>query len=345
MTTLNNQNLIKLIFSGYGVKALNDKLKQAKNSLISESILSIMNYKMIFKQIGHSNYTLNESTTSHCPIIELSNGNLLTVDKDKLKIWNINYYKCIKRSSEKNAYMIMSIALLPDGNIIGCTDDRKIKIWELGEIIRCVKTMYINNYGYMDLQYLLLLPNGNIACTADYNDGDGPCILILDPYMDCKCVRVLNGASASEECLTLLTNSFASTSDMVINIWDINNDYKCIKKLSGHTHYIDCLLYIDRYNLLISGSRDGGIKVWDIIFYVCVKSLNAHIKGVTCLLKLNGGHFATGSSDNIIKIWSINGNNPINVLQGHNRRVTSLVLLKNKKIVSTDDKQIIIWDC
>jgi WD40 repeat protein len=336
-----NENIIKLIISSFRVKALNDKLKQAKNSLISRSVLNTINYEMRFKQIGQSTYILNESTFSDSPIAQLPDGNLLMVERNKLKIWDINDYKCISSFEEKDC-RITSTAVLPDGNIIGCTNDCKIKIWKLGEIIHCVKTILIKNYEY--LNYLLLLPDGNIACTAEYNFRDSSCILILDPNRDYKCIRVLNKTYTSEKCLTLLTNSFASSCDMVINIWDIYNDYKCIKKLSGHTHYIDCLLFIDRYNLLISGSRDGKIKIWDILGYVCVENINADASGVTCLLKLNGGYFASGFADKILKIWSINGNNPINVLQGHNRKVTSLILLKDKRIASTDDKQIILWD-
>jgi WD40 repeat protein len=253
-----NENLINLIMSSLRVKALNDKLKQAKNSLISKSILNTMSYEMRFKQIGQSTYLLNESTISFNPITELRENNLLTVDRNKLKIWDIIDYKCIKSSFEENESWITSIALLPDGNIICSTNDYKIKIWELGEIIRCVKTILIENYEY--LEYLLLLPDGNIACTAEHSFRDISCILILDPNRD-YIVQELNETYTSEKCLTLLTNSFASFSNMVINIWDIDNDYKCIKKLSGHTYYIDCLLFIDRYNLLISGSKDGKIKI------------------------------------------------------------------------------------
>jgi WD40 repeat protein len=198
----------------------------------------------------------------------------------------MNNYNCLKYHIEKEQ-MIRCVAMLPDGNIIGITTDCKIKIWEIGETISCIKKILIKNYER--LLCLLLLTNGNIACTAQYNDAKSSCILILDPNKDYKCVQVLNKTYTWENCLTLLINSFASAGDMVINIWDINNDYKCIKKLSGHTNYIDCLLYIDRYNLLISGSRDGKIKLWDTVDYVCVKNINAHASGVTCLLKLCGG--------------------------------------------------------
>jgi WD40 repeat protein len=249
---------------------------------------------MRFKQIGHSTYIFNESTSSYRPIAELSNGNLLTINQNKFKICDINDYKCIK-SSKENKCRITSIALLPDGNIIDCTNECQINIWEFDEILRCVKTIFIKNYEC--LEYLLLFPNVFFACTANYNDGDSSCILILDHNKNYKCVRVLNKTYSYEKCLALLTNSFVSTSDMVINIWDINNDYKCIAKLSEHTHYIDCLLFIDRYNLLISGSKDGIIKIWGMIGYVCVKTLNAYTNGITCLLKLNGGYFAAGSAD------------------------------------------------
>jgi hypothetical protein len=59
MISLKNENLIRLIIYSFRVNELNQKFKQTNNNLISKSILTIVDYNMLFKQIGYSAYTLN----------------------------------------------------------------------------------------------------------------------------------------------------------------------------------------------------------------------------------------------------------------------------------------------
>lgn len=47
---------------------------------------------------------------------------------------------------------------------------------------------------------------------------------------------------------------------MKINIWDLNSN-KLIKTLKGHSNTVKCLYFNE--NMIISGSEDRTIRIWD----------------------------------------------------------------------------------
>jgi E3 ubiquitin-protein ligase TRAF7 len=87
----------------------------------------------------------------------------------------------------------------------------------------------------------------------------------------------------------------------MIKIWDINDDYKCIKTLDGHNGLILALCALSKKNILISTSIDKTIKTWDMINYVCLKTIETNCDSMRYLLSLPGGYFASGY-DKRIKI-------------------------------------------
>jgi platelet-activating factor acetylhydrolase IB subunit alpha len=65
----------------------------------------------------------------------------------------------------------------------------------------------------------------------------------------------------------LLTSSFITVScsaDLTIKLWDLNNDYKCVKTLFGHDHSVSCVDFLPSGDVIISASRDKTIKLWDV---------------------------------------------------------------------------------
>ena len=81
--------------------------------------------------------------------------------------------------------------------------------------------------------------------------------------------------------ITLPYNRIASCSeDKKINIWKSNPPYSDspIKVLEGHSFFVTSLLYIKERDILISGSRDDTLHLWNMSTYQCDKV----IEGVDC---------------------------------------------------------------
>ena len=165
-----------------------------------------------------------------------------------------------------------------------------------------------------------------------------------------------------------------SSKDNTIRIWKTNNKYdsiKCICILKGHSESVNCTdIYIKKNNYLISGCKDGSIKLWDIkkikeqnnnnednnenIEIIEIKeSLSSkvvHDDEINAIkFSPNGKIFASASYDKTIKIFEITKNNDFNIihtLSGHKKGVTDINFSPYAKILAScsTDKLIKIWN-
>ena len=71
------------------------------------------------------------------------------------------------------------------------------------------------------------------------------------------------------------------------------------KTLTGHTNWVCSVFAIN--NLIISGSYDNSIKIWDIETGKCMNTLNGHTYSVSSVFAINN-FIISGSCDNSIKI-------------------------------------------
>ncbi|KAJ9106309.1 hypothetical protein QFC21_001454 [Naganishia friedmannii] len=80
--------------------------------------------------------------------------------------------------------------------------------------------------------------------------------------------------------------------------------------------------------MLITGSMDRTLKVWNWRTGECVRTLEGHTDGVVCL-NYNKGTLASGSADAVIKIWNI-ATGDCYALRGHQGWVNSVLLWDGK---------------
>lgn len=100
-------------------------------------------------------------------------------------------------------------------------------------------------------------------------------------------------------------------------------------------------------NLLITGSYDSTIKLWNTNTFECVKSLEAHKDEILCLLVLPCNHeLASGARDNTIKVWSLTKYKLIYTLRGHTKAVSCLIWLKlrDELVSGSHDGTIKFWN-
>ncbi|KAF5397972.1 F-box and WD-40 domain protein 1/11 [Paragonimus heterotremus] len=124
-----------------------------------------------------------------------------------------------------------------------------------------------------------------------------------------------------------------------------SDGYRCTQVLEGHTGSVLCLQYIG--NLLISGSSDTSVRLWDLSTGRCLNVITHHAEAVLHL-RFRNNVLVTCSKDRSIAVWDM-GPWPRDVqlrqvLVGH-RAAVNVVDFDDKYIVSASgDRTIKVWD-
>lgn len=108
-----------------------------------------------------------------------------------------------------------------------------------------------------------------------------------------------------------------------------------------HNGGIYCLQFDN--SILVTGSRDRNLKVWDIKTGRLKFTLEGHSGSVLCL-QFDHRYLITGSSDSTLIVWDIHTGEKIKSLVGHGESVLNVKLLGNTVVSCSKDRTVRIWD-
>lgn len=108
-----------------------------------------------------------------------------------------------------------------------------------------------------------------------------------------------------------------------------------------HNGGIYCLQFDN--SVLVTGSRDRNLKVWDIKTGRLKFTLEGHSGSVLCL-QFDHRYLITGSSDSTLIVWDIHTGEKIKSLVGHGESVLNVKLLGNIVVSCSKDRTVRIWD-
>ncbi|KAL6232277.1 nuclear distribution protein nudF [Aspergillus navahoensis] len=110
------------------------------------------------------------------------------------------------------------------------------------------------------------------------------------------------------------------SSDLTIKLWDPSKDYANIRTLSGHDHSVSAVRFLtSNDNHLISASRDGTLRIWDVSTGFCVKVIKSAteswIRDVSP--SFDGKWLVSGGRDQAVTVWEVSSAEPKSALLGH----------------------------
>ncbi|GAA5797627.1 hypothetical protein HPULCUR_003018 [Helicostylum pulchrum] len=108
-----------------------------------------------------------------------------------------------------------------------------------------------------------------------------------------------------------------------------------------HNGGIYCLQF--DHSILVTGSRDRNLKVWDIKTGRLKFTLEGHSGSVLCL-QFDHRYLITGSSDSTLIVWNIHTGAKIKSFVGHGESVLNVKLLGNTVVSCSKDRTVRIWD-
>jgi hypothetical protein len=280
---------------------------------------------------------------------------LASGSRGETKLWDLTKGELIETLSEYPWLIsglvdeVNFLAFSTDGQtLVSAGADSTIKIWHTGAL---------------DLIDILHKHNGNVRCVAFTPDGkmiatggDDRRILFWDLcHRQVKKSLSLDDTAAysmvlSQDGQILITGSYRK-----IKVWDTlstsnkknaENEPQPLHILMGHSHIVTSLAITADAKILVSGSRDKTIKVWNLQTGKLIHTLTNHTEGVYAIaISPNEQIIASGSADKTIKLWHLETGEMLGTFTGHTHTVTALTFTASGEMLVSGslDKTIKIW--
>ncbi|XP_050224237.1 protein TORMOZ EMBRYO DEFECTIVE [Mercurialis annua] len=132
-----------------------------------------------------------------------------------------------------------------------------------------------------------------------------------------------------------------------IRVYDLES-MSCSFVLPGHSEIILCLdtcVSMSGRTLIVTGSKDNTVRLWDSESRTCIGVGTGHMGGVGAVAfsKKGKNFFVSGSSDRTMKVWSLDGisdvvDQPVNlkakaVVAAHDKDINSIAVAPNDSLV------------
>jgi len=118
-------------------------------------------------------------------------------------------------------------------------------------------------------------------------------------------------------------------------------------ELSGHRAPVTRVIFHPIFSIMISGSEDATIKLWDFETGDYERTMKGHTDSVQDVaLDKDGKLLASCSADMSVKLWDFQSYECIKTMHGHDHNVSSVAFLPTSDYIvsSSRDKTIKMWE-
>ena len=115
----------------------------------------------------------------------------------------------------------------------------------------------------------------------------------------------------------------ASGTDKSILVWDSQNGRLALKIFEGHSKLVESICYLPDGNIIVSGSRDKGISIWDALCSTLLQTLPDQV--ISVKYSHDGLYIISVSEGGTIRFWDAEHSEvPPKKFVGHTGKAISL---------------------
>ncbi|KAJ6084493.1 hypothetical protein N7486_011293 [Penicillium sp. IBT 16267x] len=174
-------------------------------------------------------------------------------------------------------------------------------------------------------------------------------ILLWNTYGQCENYGQLTGHKGAVLDLQWARDSralFSASADMTLGSWDVETGQR-VRRHIGHEEIINCLDISKRgQELLVSGSDDGCIGIWDPRQKDALEYLETELPITAVALSEAGNEIYSGGIDNTIHVWDLRKKAVVYSMTGHTDTITSLQISPDSQTLlsNSHDSTVRTWD-
>jgi WD40 repeat protein len=115
--------------------------------------------------------------------------------------------------------------------------------------------------------------------------------------------------------------------------------------LKGHTAFVQALAFAPDGAILVTGSEDGTVRLWNVATRDCMAVKRDHAAAVNCVSFTRDNLMLTASDDATVKVWSLPQFEVVQTLKGHTGYVSEAHAAgRGRALSSGDDGTLRLWD-
>ncbi|XP_064129492.1 kinesin-like protein KIF21B isoform X7 [Loxodonta africana] len=312
--------------------------------------------------------SMAEGHTKPILCLDATDELLFTGSKDRsCKMWNlVTGQEIVALKGHPNN--VVSIKYCSHSGLVFSVSTSYIKVWDIRDSAKCIRTLTSSGQvisgdacaatttraitsaqGEHQINQIALSPSGTMLYAAS---GNAVRIWELSRFQP---IGKLTGHIGPVMCLTVSQTSshhdlvVTGSKDHYVKTFELG---ECVMGTVGPTHNfepphydgIECLAI--QGDILFSGSRDNGIKKWDLEQQELIQQIpNAH-KDWVCALAFVPGRpmLLSACRAGVIKVWNVDNFTPIGEIKGHDSPINAICTNTKHIFTASSDCRVKLWN-
>lgn len=293
---------------------------------------------------------------------------LFTGSKDRTcKMWNlVTGQEIVTLRGHPNN--VVSVKYCSNSGLVFTVSTLYIKVWDIRDSAKCVRTFMSSGQvvsgdacasttnrtittaqGEFQINQIALSPSGSVLYAAAGNT-----VRTWD-LNRMQATGKLTGHTGSVMCLTVGYSGggkdqvITGSKDHYVKIFDVaegtqGNIGPAHNFEPPHYDGIECLAV--HGDVLFSGSRDNGIKKWDLGQHELIQQIpNAH-KDWVCALAFVPARplLLSACRGGMLKVWNVDNFTPIGEIKGHDSPINAICTNSKQIFTASSDMRVKIWN-